>query len=52
MSPDSLIIVAIIIFLLMAVGMILTVLEFRNGAPQDQVDDKDKIQESPHGHVD
>jgi hypothetical protein len=52
MSPDNLIIVGIIVFLLMSLGMVLTVLEFRSGAPKQQMDDKDKIKNSPHGHVD
>ena len=52
MSPDNLLIVAIVVFVLMLVGMVLTVIEFRQGAPKEQIKDKSKIQESPHGHVD
>lgn len=51
MDPSMLINVAIGVFVLMFIGLILTVLEFRRGAPKEQIEDEDKIQESPHGHV-
>lgn len=52
MGTGNLMIIAICVFLLMLVGLVLTVLEFKNGAPAEQTKDKDKIQDSPHGHVD
>lgn len=52
MSPDNLLIIAVVVFFLMLVGMVLTVIEFRQGALKEQMEDKSKIQESPHGHVD
>lgn len=51
MNPDNLVIVAIVVFLLMFIGIVLTVLEIHYGAPKEQIEDQDKIQESPHGHV-
>ncbi|MFT5610847.1 MAG: hypothetical protein ACI9WC_000581 [Arenicella sp.] len=36
MSPDNLLIIAMIVFALMFVGIVLTVLEFKKGAPQEQ----------------
>lgn len=52
MSTENLMIIAILVFVLMFIGLALTVLEFRKGAPKEQIEDEDKIQESPHGHVD
>lgn len=52
MSTATLISVAIAVFVLMLIGLVLTVIEFKDGAPKDQIEDKDKIMESPHGHVD
>ena len=52
MSPDNLLVIAIVVFVLMLLGMALTVIEFRRGEPQDQTKDPSKIRESPHGHVD
>ncbi|MBT8115356.1 MAG: hypothetical protein KJP04_08245 [Arenicella sp.] len=52
MSPENLLPIAIFVFVLMFLGMLLTVLEFRRGEPKEQVEDPSKIRESPHGHVD
>lgn len=52
MSPENLIIVAMVVFVLMFIGLALTALEFRKGAPRDQMNDHSKMKESPHGHVD
>ena len=52
MSTDNLMMVAILVFVLMFIGLVLTALEFRKGAPKEQMEDENKIQESPHGHVD
>ena len=38
MSPDNLLIIAMIVFALMFIGIVLTVLEFKKGAPQEQQD--------------
>lgn len=46
MSPNSLMIIAIIVFALMLIGLILTVLEFRNGSPAQQEKDNAKINDS------
>lgn len=52
MSTENLIIVAIVVFVLMFIGLALTALEFRKGAPKEQIEDHSKMRESPHGHVD
>lgn len=51
MSQATLFYVAIIVFMLMLLGLALTVLEFRRGAPKEQIEDPSKIQDSPHGHA-
>jgi|GEM_PF-1464097 hypothetical protein len=51
MNPETLMTVAIVVFVLMLVGLALTVFEFRHGAPQEQIEDEEKIIDSPHRHV-
>lgn len=52
MNPENLLVAAIVVFILMSIGLVLTIMEFSRGAPKEQIDDPDKMQESPHGHVD
>jgi hypothetical protein len=52
MNTEGLVYIAITVFLLMLIGLVLTIIEFKKGAPKEQIEDKGKVQDSPHGHVD
>ncbi|NND81852.1 MAG: hypothetical protein HKN50_05415 [Gammaproteobacteria bacterium] len=52
MNPENLLSVAIVVFVLMLVGIALTIVEFRRGEPHDQLEDKSKLRDSPHSNVD
>ena len=51
MSPQNLLMIAIVVFALMLIGIVLTVFEFRYGAPKKQELGKEELRESPHSDV-
>ena len=51
MNPNFLLVIAIIVFLLMFIGLFLTYLEFKKGAPRRQMDGEEELKESPHSDV-
>jgi hypothetical protein len=51
MSFKILFIIALVVFVLMAIGLLLTTREFRVGAPKLQEEGKEELAESPHSDV-
>ena len=51
MSQENLLIIAIVVFVLLLIGIVLTVLEFNKGSPKQQEIGNEELRESPHGEV-
>lgn len=50
MSDNTVLIIAVLVFSLMLVGLILTYLEFKHGAPKQQDEGEEEVRESPHNN--
>lgn len=51
MIQENLLVIAILVFVLMFIGIVLTVLEFSKGSPKQQELGNEELQKSPHGDV-
>ena len=46
MSPEKLVYVAVVVFVLMLIGLALTVIDFRRGAPKQQLEEQKRSENS------
>lgn len=51
MSNENLLMIAIVVFVLLLIGLILTAREFKAGAPKKQLKGQQELRESPHSEV-